>query len=128
MNRWWQIGIIIGLIAIGSYGYLALISEQISLIDWLDTIFIIALIFLVSGAGLVFIYSMPFQRLSYNFTYFFSKLKQGSKMADEIERKQKNYKGDELEEKDRPSWTTSLLLSGIILAAFSMVLSLMQNS
>ncbi len=49
-------------------------------------------------------------------------------MADDLERKQRSYKGDELEEKKHPSWTTSLFMSGIFIAAFSMILSLIESS
>lgn len=128
MNKWIQIGSIIAVTFIGSLIYVVLVSSQIELVHWLNTIFMIALFYIVCSAGTVFIYSPPFQRLAYNFSYFFSKLKKADKMADEVERKDRSYKGDSLEERERPRWITSILLSGISLATISLILSIVSTT
>lgn len=126
MNRWMHIGSIVVGTSIVSFGYSALASSQSGFIGWLNTVFVVALIYLVCSAGTVFVYSPPFQRLAYNFTYFFSKLKREKEMADEVERKDRSYQGDELEDKARPEWTSSIFVSGVFLAAISMILSIIS--
>lgn len=128
MKVWIQIASIIAVASVGSLIYVALFTPQLVLIHWLNALFIVSLIIIACSAGTVFLYSPPFQRVAYNFTYFFSKLKKENKVADDVERKNKGYKGDDLKEIDRPRWTTSFLIAGIFLGVVSTLFSVISSS
>lgn len=111
-----------------SLGYGVFFAPAFEAIHVLNFMFILSLILIVCGAGTIFLYSPPFQRTMYNFTYFFSKLKRENKVADDVERKDSTYKGDDLKEKHRPKWVTPICISGILFAVISTVLSIMLHS
>lgn len=116
------------IICFASFAYGFFFAPAFEAIHVLNFMFILSLILIVVGAGTIFLYSPPFQRTAYNFSYFFSKLKRENKVADDVERKDVTYKGDDLKEKKRPKWVTSIFISGILFAVISTVLSIMIHS
>lgn len=123
-----QIASIVVVASLGSFIYVLLFTSQLEMIDVLNTLFIVSLVMIVCSVGAVLVYSPPFQRVAYNFSYFFSKLKRENKVADEAERKNKVYKGDDLREKRSPKWTMSFLIAGISLGVLSTLFSVISSS
>lgn len=126
MKVWKKICSIIVFASVASYIYASLSTSEFKVIDWVDTLFVFSLLLIVCSAGTAFVYSPPFQRVRYNFVYFFSKLKRENKIADEVERKKRIYKGEDLTARKLPRWISSCLLSGIFLATISTIISLVS--
>ena len=92
-------------------------------IDSLNFLFIIALIFVLVGCVFILLNSSMIVRFVHFTNYFFRKISNRRNEADKVERKKLVNRGKDIKEKVVPKWVRAVIVSGVLMASISMVLS-----